>query len=716
VRALRFVHHLSERIGLRVAGTPGAQTAAAYVEAQLAAIPGLEIERQDTAGVEPGLRHRRGTLVYRTRNIVARLRGENESALLVSTHYDTPSDSVGAADAAAPVGALLEVVRALARDPRPRHSVIFLVNGAEEQGLLGAAGFRNHPWFSAIRAFVNVEAAGSGGKAILFQAGPGNAWLLHAYRRAAPHPHGSAIGQDLFQRGAIPSDTDFRIYREAGLRGLDIAFYRDGYAYHTALDRAERLESGSLQQMGDNLLALVRELAKGELPGDVSPERSVYYDVLGVAFVAYTETTARILAVLGAGLSAFAVFLALRLRRMRARALLWGISVSLLGLPLGLATSASLSLVPSLLLERPHRWFATPWPGIAAFALLALAGALVPHAIWRHRSERRGGSADERFHATWAGALVTWTVLLAVLTALGLGASYLAWFWVMGLALGLVAALWAPRFVWLALLAGCLPGALLTTQVAGMLLHTFVPLAGRLPLPFPFDPLFAALVAVPTVLTGAAALAQVHRVGRLGSWTLALLSLGGAALVVQTMQRPYTERHPKRVVVEHREEGDQATLLVRGLDFPDPGPLLAHLSPHRLGTDEPARYRVDAAPHGLPRAQVTTRSEGESVILRIRSTSDRFTLRIPKGSISAWSLGPALPALHPEETAYAVHVVAPPPLFEIVLRRGGPTPLVLSMRELFTTSPTSELRRARAALPSWVTVSSFASRRSVIRP
>jgi len=99
----------------------------------------------------------------------------------------------------------------------------------------------------SIRAAINLEGAGSGGPEIMFQSTSGA--LAYAYTAAAPYPHGSVLGevlmllalhlkrkfnhqqkQELFASGAIPSDTDFRIFRDVGhWPGIDIAYYRNGY-------------------------------------------------------------------------------------------------------------------------------------------------------------------------------------------------------------------------------------------------------------------------------------------------------------------------------------------------------------------------------------------------------------------------------------------------------------------------------------------------------
>ncbi|RKO87596.1 hypothetical protein BDK51DRAFT_3353, partial [Blyttiomyces helicus] len=76
-----------------------------------------------------------------------------------------------------------------------------------------------HPLRQNIRAVINLEAMGQGGREILFQANA--AEMIKAYAQV-PHPHGNIISNDIFRTGLVISDTDFRQFRDyAGLPGLD---------------------------------------------------------------------------------------------------------------------------------------------------------------------------------------------------------------------------------------------------------------------------------------------------------------------------------------------------------------------------------------------------------------------------------------------------------------------------------------------------------------
>ena len=88
-----------------------------------------------------------------------------KDSVMVNAHFDSQMKTEGASDDAVSCAIMLEVLRALSRSPPDtiKYGVIFLFNGAEESVLEGGHGFvTQHPLAKRIKAFVNLEAAGSG--------------------------------------------------------------------------------------------------------------------------------------------------------------------------------------------------------------------------------------------------------------------------------------------------------------------------------------------------------------------------------------------------------------------------------------------------------------------------------------------------------------------------------------------------------------------------
>lgn len=159
------------------------------------------------------------------RNVVVKISPQNRTtahSLLINTHFDSVPGSPGAGDAGILVSVMLEVLRVLSQLPNSlQHSVVFLFNSAEEFELNGSHMFiTKHMWASDVRAVINMDSCGTGGREILFQS-TAYPWLMNYYKKSALHPTASVLGDELFKSGIIPSDTDFRIFRDFGnLRGL----------------------------------------------------------------------------------------------------------------------------------------------------------------------------------------------------------------------------------------------------------------------------------------------------------------------------------------------------------------------------------------------------------------------------------------------------------------------------------------------------------------
>ncbi|MBN1550201.1 M28 family peptidase [bacterium] len=107
-------------------------------------------------------------------NIVGLLKGRNPTleneAIVIGAHLDhvgiQAEDIIfyGAQDNASGVSALLEIARLFSMNPRPARSILFVVFGAEESGLIGARHYEKYPvWpMNQVKAMFNLDCMGAG--------------------------------------------------------------------------------------------------------------------------------------------------------------------------------------------------------------------------------------------------------------------------------------------------------------------------------------------------------------------------------------------------------------------------------------------------------------------------------------------------------------------------------------------------------------------------
>jgi MFS family permease len=723
-RAWHVLSYLADTVGYRVSGTPGARRAEDYLVARLREIPGVEVEVQEVSGARPAS----GRVIgYTLRNVLARIPGRSRDAILLSAHYDTPVESVGAGDDGVAAASLVEIVRALAAAPTLEHTVIVIINDGEEQGLLGSHGFvakpRAHPWFRDVRAFVNLESAGPHGKAILFQAGVGGGWLVSAYARSVPYPYGTVLAQDIFQSGAIPSDTDFRIYRDFGhMVGLDIALYRGGWAYHTQRDRTWNVSPGTVQQMGENALALARALASGPLAPSASAERAVYYDVLGMFMPRYGERTAMLLAIAALALAIVALTVAVTRGFASAVAIVLALLTLVASAVAAIIAAFGLGAAAAYLAGRPMSWYAHPWWGVSAIAIATLAGALAVQ--WAVRG-RRAADPEWRAHAAHAALVVFWAIALALLSIARLGSAYIALWWVTGLALALVASALGRGRRWrLWLLLGALPAGTLTLQLLMLLAMLFVPVFGRLPLEIAPDLVLAVMLAIPATSLALVLLPGSRLAGRQGR---AAIVTGAAALLLMTvslLQPRYTERRAQRLAVVHDQDDGASTLRVFGMDYMTPRLAVAGdsaMHPAPGSGERPLEFVATAEPTGFPAPGIQLVGEkvdsatrlrhvtSRTVRLRVRSAGAyRISIMAPQAQVLGWRLASdpfVLPAIQtrgrPADPYLRLDWVAPPDsglLLELTVRTNERLTIHVAARRFISTSAAAALRRA---LPPW---------------
>lgn len=261
---------------------------------------GLSPTIQDTT-VAPG------TLVGHVYNIIGRLKGKGTGkAVLLMAHYDSQPNTLGAADDGAGVAAILETVRALRKSPALQNDIIVLLTDGEEYGLLGARGFMLHPWAKEVGFVINLEARGNGGPSMTFEISPQNGWVVQEFAKAAPVPFASSLMYEVYR--ALPNDTDFSIFREAGYPGVNSAFI-DGFVnYHKLTDTPEALDQRSLQHHGSNTLALAKHFGAVSLTDTKAPDK-VFFNPVSSWLIQYPMELSGVLTVITGLLLGLTIFL-----------------------------------------------------------------------------------------------------------------------------------------------------------------------------------------------------------------------------------------------------------------------------------------------------------------------------------------------------------------------------------------------------------------------
>jgi hypothetical protein len=286
--ARSHVSMLAGSIGSRPVGSEANARARAYIIDQLK-LYGYDVRVQETDARRPEL----GRTAH-VSNIIAALPGRRPEAIGLLSHYDSAPDSPGAADDGLGVAVSLEAARVLAAHPERAWTTLVLVTDGEESGLMGAAALvTDRTVMSALHVYINVEAAGSDGPAVLFEAGPANGWVVGPWARLAPHPRGGSYGIEVYKR--LPNDTDFTMLARQDVPGLNFALVGDGYAYHTDRDVPERLASRALRTSGENVVAVATALDGIDIT-QRGTRSATFFDIGGVAAVSYSTIVSWLIA------------------------------------------------------------------------------------------------------------------------------------------------------------------------------------------------------------------------------------------------------------------------------------------------------------------------------------------------------------------------------------------------------------------------------------
>ena len=279
-----------DRLGGRLTGSPGADTAAAYLARRFEAV-GLQsaaggwFQTFTIARDAPVAQHAH-VAGLKGSNVIGLLPGRDpilrNEAVIVGAHYDhlglggfgsLDPDSTGrvhngADDNASGTAMLISIAERLAAE-RPARTIVFIAFSGEELGLLGSAYYVNHPIYplSTTMAMINLDMVGRLRQKRL---------IVYGSRTATEFPAlldslNWHAGLDLHAHGDGYGPSDQSSFYAAGRPVLH--FFTDLHEdYHRTTDDWQKINVDGFEQVARFVTGLVTALA--DRPGALTPVAS----------------------------------------------------------------------------------------------------------------------------------------------------------------------------------------------------------------------------------------------------------------------------------------------------------------------------------------------------------------------------------------------------------------------------------------------------------
>lgn len=365
-----------------------------YLMQQLSDL-GLEVELQQKPKVD---------------NVVTRVNGSNPNgAILILAHYDSVATTSGAGDNGSGVAVLLELTRALVSGPKPENDIIILFDDSEElpDEFTGSKLFaREHRWMPDVKVVISLDTAVNG-PISLNDTGDNNGWLIQ-------------VLADSYSNGAWTSMSGGGNYDVTPFRkpGIQVLAMEDNYPFkekHTNEDVAEIVSPASVQQMGDQVLAIIRALGTQYLANPLGSHET-FFPIPYVGLVHYPQSWSLPISIVAGVLFCLAYGLAIWRKLISWR----GVGLALVAI-VATAVISALAVgwvwpqLPDLMGWEVQRW--PDWPEVipphAGLVDLIFAILILILFVYAYRFIRRWSSA----HAfTLSGLFILW--LPAMVTAL----------------------------------------------------------------------------------------------------------------------------------------------------------------------------------------------------------------------------------------------------------------------------------------------------------
>jgi len=441
---------------------------------------------------------------------------------------------------------------------------------------------------------VNADVRGDRGPSFLFQTSPGDAGLIDLYAKGVSHYATSSISGEIYKY--LPNDTDLTPALAAGLPGMNFAFVGNVAAYHTPLDRRANLDPQSVQEQGDNVLAMADGLRQAS-PAQLRGGELIYLDVLGIWLPRLPRPWALPLSVLAFAVIAIAGLLTPRERRSLPRPVL-------------------AMLMPALL----------------------LAGAVGMGFVLHGLAAWISGHTDPSFATpVWLRLSLAFGVWAVVLLAARLSSAIACWLWLAALAIA--CAIWlpgaVPYFLFPSLVAAPL---LLATVRGGREVALFVAAPAALLIWIGFVAIGEQLMGLGLheMFTASAALGLIAVLPLLrkteGFGLSFAISLAAALVlaVVAGLMPAYSTTAPERLNLRYVERDGKAWWMADGvMHLPAALRAVAHF-PETVQAYPARGYAAPVGAARFPAPDISVSRKGHDVILSLNAPGDGVALTIPR--------------------------------------------------------------------------------------
>lgn len=264
------------------------------------------VSELEKLGISPQIYEYEDVYVERTysysdlQNIYAEVPGKSNSYIMLVTHYDSSrakryaekDGSLGAADAGYGLSTILETLRVIKESNiELENGIKILFTDGEEYGLLGAKQAVNEEEiFNGVNYLINIEARGTSGPAVMFETSPNNSAVVDLYS-STNKSFSYSITPEIYR--LLPNGTDFTVFLENNITGINISVLDGLENYHTPNDNPENLSYESLQHYGDQVLPIVQEFvssSKYSDPSAVTSDNDAIFFSIGSLFIKYSQT------------------------------------------------------------------------------------------------------------------------------------------------------------------------------------------------------------------------------------------------------------------------------------------------------------------------------------------------------------------------------------------------------------------------------------------